>query len=249
MRRTIRIGCSGWHYDDWRGRFYPPDLPPARWLQAYADRFDCVEINNSFYRLPEKATFAGWRAQVPSRFLFAVKASRYLTHIRRLREPSPPLKRLLTRVQPLGTALGPLLYQLPPRWIPDRERLRTFLGALPRTAMIGGRRRRLRHVVEFRDPRGYDPEVLDLLRRHHVSLCVHDMPGSTPPRVVTGPLVYLRLHGYRARYGGSYPKPVLREWAAWLTDAASRTPALVFFNNDIGGRAVANAETLRELLA
>jgi uncharacterized protein YecE (DUF72 family) len=244
----VRVGCSGWHYRDWRGRVYPPDLPSSAWLQHYAQRFDCVEVNNSFYRLPEASTFEQWRTQVPARFTFAVKASRYLTHILRLRDPVDPLGRLLTRTAPLGATLGPILYQLPPRWMPERERLATFLRALPRTIAIGRRRRRLRHVIEFRDPRGYEPDVLRLLARHRVSVCVHDMEGSGSPRLVTGSLAYLRLHGFRARYGGSYPKAVLRDWAAWLRDIPARTPAFVFFNNDIHGHAVRNAETLRSLL-
>lgn len=244
----VRVGCSGWHYQDWRGRFYPSALPASEWLAWYARRFDCVELNNSFYRLPARAAFARWRAMVPARFTFAVKASRYLTHVRRLREPRPALRRLFQQARGLGAGLGPILYQLPPRWMPDPDRLAAFLEALPPALVIGGRRRRLHHVLEFRDPRGYAPDVVRLLARHRVSLCVHDMEGLASPRLITGGLAYVRLHGYGARYGGSYPAAVLRDWAGWLRGVSARRPAFVFFNNDVHGHAVANAGTLAALL-
>lgn len=238
------IGCSGWHYKSWRGRVYPMELPASEWLRTYASRFRTVEINNSFYRLPAEETFAAWRAQVPRGFLFAVKASRFLTHIKRLREPDEPLHRLLAHAAPLGPTLGPVLYQIPPRWIPDPERLETFLAALPRTPP--GSSRRLFHALEVRDPRGYEPWVLDLLRRYRVALCVHDMPGSAAPRVVTGPIAYVRFHGHAARYGGRYPDEVLDEWAAWLERVLSNgTDVFAYFNNDIDGHAVFDAERLR----
>jgi uncharacterized protein YecE (DUF72 family) len=244
---AVRVGCSGWHYRDWAGRVYPKDLPKDDWLAAYARRFDTVELNNSFYRLPEAAQFDRWRRQVPDRFTFAVKASRYLTHFKRLIDPEEPLERLLTRARHLGTALGPVLYQLPPGWVPPADRFERFLSLLPRRA--SGRGRELQHVVEFRDPRCYAPDILAALAHHDVALCVHDMPGSTSPRLVTGPLVYLRLHGYGARYGGSYPDEVLRDWAAWLTEAARGRPAYVYFNNDRHAHAVGNAATLMQLVS
>jgi len=244
----VRVGCSGWHYRDWRGRLYPADAPTSEWLGLYSRRFECVEINNSFYRLPERSTFARWRDTVPARFVFAVKASRYLTHILRLRDPKPALDRFLKRVRALDGTLGPLLYQIPPRWMPDEQRLAAFLAALPRTLLVDGRRRHLRHVLEFRDPRGYEPAVLQMLEHYGVALCVHDMEGSESPRTVTGPLVYVRLHGYAARYGGSYPTTVLEDWATWLRAVSMRRPTFVFFNNDRQGHAVVNASTLRELV-
>jgi uncharacterized protein YecE (DUF72 family) len=244
-----RVGCSGWHYKSWRGRVYPESMPPSRWLETYATLFDCVEINNSFYRLPEASTFAEWRVRTPAGFLFAVKASRYLTHMLRLTRPAEPLARLLDRVAGLGPRLGPLLYQLPTGWLPDERRLQSFLEALPASIPMGRRSRRLHHVIEFRDERCYSPSIYRLLERHGVSMCVHDMGGSESPRIIIGPLAYLRLHGYGRRYGGSYPPTILREWARWLRQAAADRAALAFFNNDIDGRAVENARTLRQLLA
>jgi uncharacterized protein YecE (DUF72 family) len=243
----FRIGCSGWHYRHWAGRVYPRDLPTERWLQTYAQRFDTVELNNSFYRLPEADQFDRWRSQVPREFEFAVKASRFLTHFKRLIDPEEPLDRLLSRAKHLGTALGPLLYQLPPGWVPPLDRFERFLSRLPRR--ITPRGPALRHAVEFRDPRAYVTDVLDLLARYDVALCLHDMSGSASPRTIIGPFVYVRFHGFDARYGGSYPRPVLADWAAWLRDDTGSREVYVYFNNDRDAHAVENAETLRAVLA
>jgi uncharacterized protein YecE (DUF72 family) len=223
-------------------------VPPAAWLREYATRFPTVEINNSFYRLPSAETFASWRTQVPRGFLFSVKASRFLTHIKRLREPHEPLERLLSHARPLGPTLGPILYQLPPRWFPDADRLRTFLEALPERPAPTSRYR-LRHVIEFREPRGYEPWVLELLDEYNVALCMHDMPGSESPLLTIGPIVYLRLHGYGKKYGGSYPDEVLVEWGEWLVDAmAGGRECFVYFNNDMNGFAVHDANRLRAIV-
>ncbi|HEX6473837.1 MAG TPA: DUF72 domain-containing protein, partial [Candidatus Limnocylindria bacterium] len=145
-RATVRIGCSGWQYRHWRGRFYPRGVPTDRWLEHYAAIFDTVELNNSFYRLPQADTFAAWARRTPDGFLFAVKASRYLTHLKRLRDPREPLDRLWSRAERLGDRLGPMLYQLPPRWHRDLDRLERFSAALPS---------RRRQAIEFRDPSWY----------------------------------------------------------------------------------------------
>jgi uncharacterized protein YecE (DUF72 family) len=239
------IGCSGWHYRSWKGIVYPVELSTDKWLRAYTRWFPTVELNNSFYRLPSEETFAGWRRQVPRGFQFGVKASRFLTHIKRLREPDEPLNRLLTHARPLGPTLGPILYQIPPRWFPDAERLETFLAALPQR-LTPTSRRRLHHVLEMRDPRGYEPWVLDLLSQYGVTLCAHDMPGSETPLLTVGPIMYVRFHGYGVKYGGSYPDEVLDEWAAWIRRAlATGRDAYAYFNNDINGYAVYDAERLR----
>ena len=239
------IGCSGWHYKSWKGLVYPAELSSGDWLHAYARWFPTVELNNSFYRLPSEATFAGWRRQVPRGFLFAVKASRFLTHIKRLRDPEEPVDRLLTHAKTLGPTLGPILYQIPPRWFPDADRLETFLAALPQR-LTPTSRPRLHHVLEVRDPRGYEPWVVDLLRQYGVTLCVHDMVGSESPLLTVGPIVYVRFHGYGTKYGGSYPDEVLDEWASWIRRALTTgRDAYVYFNNDINGYAVYDAERLR----
>jgi uncharacterized protein YecE (DUF72 family) len=236
----VRVGCSGWQYKHWRGNFYPTELRLKHWLEHYASIFDTVEVNNSFYRLPEAATFAAWAARAPAGFLFAVKASRYLTHMKKLKEPEEPVDRFFGRARSLGRRLGPVLYQLPPRWTLDLERLSHFLGILPRDAV---------HVIEFRDPSWYTSEVYALLERHAVSLCLHDMPGSATGRLRVGPHVYLRFHGASGRYDGSYPDAQLADWAAWLQQSArDGNDAYVYFNNDMGGHAPRNALVLRRHL-
>jgi uncharacterized protein YecE (DUF72 family) len=240
-RGRARVGCSGWQYKHWRGDFYPADLPQARWFEHYAARFDTVEINNSFYRLPERETFAKWAQRAPMRFLFAVKASRFLTHMKKLKDPEEPLDRLFSRMRALGKHLGPVLYQLPPGWKLDLDRLTHFVRALPRDA---------RHVVEFREPSWYAPEVLRVLDRHGVALCLHDMPGSATGRQRVGPFVYVRFHGATSKYGGGYSEDRLRGWAEWLNaqrDAGA--DVFAYFNNDVGGHAPRDAVTLRRLMA
>ena len=236
---AIRIGCSGWQYRHWRGDFYPVELSASRWLEHYAAKFDTVEINNTFYRLPEAPTFGAWRRRVPNGFLFAVKASRYLTHMKKLKDPRDPLARLFTRAKRLGPALGPVLYQLPPRWPVDLERLESFLGALPRG---------YRHAIEFRDATWYRDSVFGLLERFSVALCLHDMAGSASGRLAVGPFTYVRFHG-TAKYSGSYPDAALKEWAEWLAQRIQEGKAVfAYFNNDTGGHAPRDAVRLREMI-
>src|SRR3954462_9671522 len=189
----IRIGCSGWQYRHWRGDFYPADLPQGRWLEYYASHFDTVEVNNSFYKLPAEGLFAGWRQRVPSRFLFAVKASRYLTHMKKLKDPDEPLEKIFSRASELQHKLGPVLYQLPPQFQLNMERMTAFLDALPSS-------RRLKHAIEFRHPSWYTDEVMGALDRYNVAMCLHDMRGSETPRESVAGFVYVRFHGATGRY-------------------------------------------------
>ena len=235
-----RVGCSGWQYRHWRGEFYPAGLPQTQWFEYYAARFDTVEINNSFYRLPERATFVAWARRAPLRFEFAVKASRFLTHMKKLKDPEEPLDRLFTRMRGLGARLGPVLYQLPPNFKRDVERLRAFVALLPRDA---------RHVMEFRDPSWYSADIFDLLDRGGVALCLHDMPGSSTGPLRVGPFVYIRFHGSGARYGGGYSRERLESWAEWLREQRrAGADVYAYFNNDIGGHAPRDAVTLRSCL-
>lgn len=241
MRRTVRVGCSGWDYPHWRGVLYPDDLPRAAWFARYAARFDTVEINSTFYRLPSAAVVDRWRAQAPAGFTYALKASRYLTHMRKLGRPEGPLDRLLAVARGLGEHLGPILYQLPPRWRLDLARLDRFLAALPSG---------YRHVLEVRDPTWLVDDVRTRLGAAGVGFCVHDAPGIDVPRWVTGPLVYLRLHGAREGLEDGYPDRLLDDWAAWLAGVAKPSrPAFVYFNNDAHGHAVADALRLAARLA
>jgi uncharacterized protein YecE (DUF72 family) len=237
---SARVGCSGWQYKHWRGDFYRTDIPVSRWFEHYASIFDTVEINNSFYRLPERETFAKWGQRAPMRFLFAVKASRFLTHMKKLKDPEEPLDRLFTRMRALGRHLGPVLYQLPPGWKLDRARLEHFLQALPRNA---------RHVIEFREPSWYTDDVLQLLTRHRVALCLHDMKGSATGQQRVGPFVYVRFHGASGTYSGGYSADRLGRWAEWLrAQMAQGTDVYAYFNNDVGGHAPRDAVTLRHFL-
>lgn len=236
----IRVGCSGWEYKHWRGDFYPAELPRTRWFEHYTATFNTVEINNTFYRLPEEETFAQWNARAPRGFLYAVKASRFLTHMKKLKDPEEPIDRLFSRMAPLRSHLGPVLYQLPPGWKLDRARLEHFLQALPKG---------VRHAIEFREPSWYADGVREMLERHRVALCLHDMEGCATGRDRVGPFVYLRFHGVTGRYSGGYSDERLRSWAEWLhQQRLNGTDIYAYFNNDVGGHAPRNAVTLRRLL-
>ena len=237
---SARVGCSGWQYKHWRGDFYPADLPQRQWFERYASVFDTVEINNTFYRLPEESTFANWAERAPGGFLFAVKASRFLTHMKKLKDPEEPIDRFFSRARALRRHLGPVLYQLPPGWKLDHERLEHFLQVLPK---------HVRHVLEFREPSWYSDDVYALLQRHRVGLCLHDMPGSATGRLRVGPFVYVRFHGASGKYGGSYSEDRLTVWADWLLgQMKGGADVYAYFNNDVGGHAPRDALTLRRLL-
>jgi uncharacterized protein YecE (DUF72 family) len=236
----VRIGCSGWQYRHWRGNFYPADLPQSRWLEYYAGRFDTVEINNTFYRLPDAATFAAWGRRAPKKFVYAVKASRYLTHMKKLKDPDAPLELFFSRAVRLERAFGPVLYQLPPRWPLNIARFDSFLKALPR---------RRRHAIEFREPSWYADDVLALMARRRVALCLHDMAGSASGLRAVGPFVYVRFHGPQ-KYGGRYPDDTIERWSEWLADRAKEGKKVyAYFNNDTGGHAPRDAVRLRTSIA
>jgi uncharacterized protein YecE (DUF72 family) len=238
MTAEVRIGCSGWQYKHWRGDFYPAELPAGRWFGHYARTFDTVEINNTFYRLPEAATFDTWREQAAANFLYAVKASRFLTHMKKLKDPEDPLARFFDNATHLGPRLGPILYQLPPRWPVNLERLEHFLRALPK---------RQRHTIEFREPSWYDERVYALLHKYKVALCLHDMRGSESPRIVPGRFIYVRFHFGSQKYGGRYDDRRLDEWADWLAErCAEGLDVFAYFNNDVGGHAPRDAVRLRD---
>ena len=245
MPGRLLVGTSGWVYPHWRGVLYPPGLAARDWLPYYAERFATVEINNSFYRLPAKAAFRGWRAAVPPSFTFAVKASRYLTHLKRLREPRAPLDRLLRRLRPLGPSLGPVLFQLPRHVHHDARRLDTFLRALARQRLVPG----LRATLEVRHASWLTPAATDRLAAAGVALCFHDARVQPGPGPVTADFVNVRRHGTTRRLRGSYTESMLRADAAriraWL---ARDLDVYVYFNNDGGGMAVRNAERLLSIL-
>jgi uncharacterized protein YecE (DUF72 family) len=243
--RRVHVGCSGWQYKHWRGDFYPAELPQARWFAHYALSFDTVEINNSFYRLPPGETFMNWREQAPRRFIYAVKASRFLTHMKKLKEPYDPLVRFFENARELGGRLGPVLYQLPPNWPLNLERLEVFLqtlSAVEADLKVGP----LRHAIEFREPSWYDDRVFALLEQHRVALCLHDMEGSATGQIAVGPFVYVRYHFGDRKYGGAYDDERLDAWSRWLSrQAAAGRDVYAYFNNDTGGHAPRDAIRLR----
>jgi uncharacterized protein YecE (DUF72 family) len=242
-RGRARIGCSGWSYRDWRGVVYPADLPARGWFASYAERFDTVEINNTFYRLPDVATVEGWAAQAPADFSYAVKVGQYGSHRRKLRDPQAWLPNHLDRVSHLGAHLGPNLIQLPPRWRRDVPRLDDLLAIAPPT---------MRWAVELRDPSWLHDDVFDVLARHDAALCIHDLLADHPFERTTD-WTYLRFHGprarddpYRGRYGGRRLWRPARRLEAWLAEGCD---VYAYFNNDHEGHAVADATWLRDRLA
>jgi uncharacterized protein YecE (DUF72 family) len=241
MAASTYIGTSGWHYDHWVGAFYPQDLPDAAFLEYYAGYFESAEINNSFYRLPDKNTLIRWREAVPEGFLFSVKASRYLTHMKKLKDPREPVERLFDRVSVLGTSLGPILFQLPPRWRSNPERLEGLLEILPEDH---------RYAFEFRDPSWFDGEVYALLAKHEAALCVYDLGGRTSPKEVTADFAYVRLHGPDGPYRGRYGARRLAVWAgtfsAWLEEGLD---VYCYFDNDEAGYATQDALGLQQMMA
>lgn len=233
-----------------RGPVYPSDVPARLWFEHYAARFDTVEINNSFYRLPEPATFAAWRERAPADFLYAIKASRFLTHLKRLKEPEEPVTRLFEHARELGGKFGPTLYQLPANFHLNLERLETFLAILPRTlGEIGGQpcARALQHTMEFRHPSWYVDETYAVLKAHDVALCIHDKAGAAITSPIDGPFLYVRFHGPGGRYFGRYERRRIADWADRLAEQwRGGRDVYAYFNNDPQGMAVFNAEELRE---
>lgn len=233
----ILVGTSGWQYRDWRGRFYPTELPQRRWLAHFSERFPVVEINNTFYMLPKEETFVRWRQESADGFLFVVKASRYITHIRRLRDCREPLKLFWSRCRRLGAKLGPVLFQLPPTFRADLPLLERFIGLLPSA---------MRAAFEFRHPTWDSNETRDLLEGTGCALVLPDRPGWRVPDVVTGGWGYVRFHQGQPGASG-YRRAKLRRFAERIA-AWDAEETYVFFNNDPGGAAVRDAATLTELL-
>lgn len=235
----LQIGTSGWVYPHWRERFYPRGLPQTRWLEYFTEHFSTVEVNNSFYRLPSAEVFTSWRERTPPGFIFTVKASRFITHVKRLRDSAQALALFMDRAAHLGPKLGPVLFQLPPRFPVDLERLDAFLRALPR---------RIRPVMEFRDRSWHVPEVFELLQERGSAYCIMVAPKLLCRPVVTAGMLYVRFHSP----GGLSPafgRRRLRKWAETIGGLMRRAgEGWVYFNNDAQGAAIDDARLLRSLL-
>jgi uncharacterized protein YecE (DUF72 family) len=237
----IHIGTSGWSYDHWKGPFYPEQLPGSRMLDYYAQRLHSVEINSSFYRLPQQQTLQHWYDCTPDGFRFAVKASRYITHRKKLREPCDTVPGLLDRVSSLGDKLGPILFQLPPHWHFNGKRLGDFLDTLSNE---------FRYAFEFRDRSWINEHTCELLSQHAAAFCMYELDGFLSPQTVTTDFIYVRLHGPGAAYQGSYDEQTLAGWAeafsSWAHDGRS---IHCYFDNDQQGYAVQNALRLQAMFS
>lgn len=236
----VRVGTSGWHYASWRGPFYPDAMKPKDFLSFYMSRFSTTELNNPFYRMPTEAAVECWRDSTPDDFLFTWKASRFITHMIKLKNAENSLKMLFDRAEILGPKLGPILFQLPPSLHADRERLANFLGLLP-----SGHR----YTFEFRHPSWYEAPIFDLLREYDVSLCLSDHAKAPAPWEVTASFVYIRGHGPSGWYWGSYSDETLRKWAddivRWRNEGRA---VFCYFDNDIKSAAPEDARRLLDLL-
>ena len=235
------IGTSGWHYEHWRELFYPEKLAKPNWLEFYAQHFNTVELNNSFYRLPSEKAFINWRESSSGGFVFAVKVSRFITHIKRLKDVEESVQNFLARADSLQDKFGPLLYQLPPTMKRSDETLETFLSILPR---------QYRHVFEFRHESWLDDDVFNILKRYGVGLCVFDMPDFTCPVLATADFAYVRFHGSTGLYWSCYNDEELSSWARKIAEIGKNLRAVyIYFNNDAGAYAIRNAKTLAMFLA
>lgn len=240
MAAKCYIGTSGWVYQHWRGRFYPDGLPQVEWFEFYAKHFDTVELNNSFYHLPQETTFINWHKRSPGDFIFSVKASRFITHIKRLRGCKEPAELFLKRAKLLKTKLGPILFQFPPHWQCQPQRLEDFLKLLPKNK---------RFVFEFRDPSWFNEKIYSFLKKKKFAFCQFDMPQLVTPEVLTADFTYIRMHGALSLYGGDYPQQKLNALASRIRKYLKKNlDVYVYFNNDSCAYAVKNAKQLKQLL-
>lgn len=237
----LRIGTSGWSYHHWQGLFYPEKLPSGRWLEYYCQHFDTVELNSSFYHLPKLATFENWQKRTPENFLFSVKGSRFISHILKLNGAREPLQNLLDNTSGLKEKLGPILFQLPPNFGLDTERLKKFAKILSTDQ---------RFAFEFRHESWFCDEVYNLLRKNNLALAISDTPKYPLIFETTADFVYVRLHGHKVLYASKYSEAELQKWAekvkGWLADDLE---VFVYFDNDANANAIQNAQELKTLLS
>ena len=236
----IHIGTSGWHYKHWKEIFYPKGMKEPQFLEYYLKFFSTVEINNSFYRLPPGETFQHWKEAVPEKFLFAVKGSRFITHMKKLSDPVASLDGFLTNVRHLGDRLGVILFQLPPGWKLNAERLNAFAAALPKD---------FRYAFEFRNQTWYDESVYEILRSYNLAFCIYEIEHHLSPVITTANFVYVRLHGPEGKYAGNYSDSVLRNWAhKCIYWSEQGKDVFLYFDNDQLAYAAFNAIRIKELL-
>jgi uncharacterized protein YecE (DUF72 family) len=237
---AIHIGTSGWHYRHWKGPFYPEKLAASKMLEYYAQHFDTVELNNTFYRLPIETGVENWRSSSPPGFCFAAKGSRFLTHMKKLKDPEIGLERFFERIDLLRPKLGPIVFQLPPFWEVDEQRLEGFLRALPK---------RHRYAFEFRNPTWHNDRIHRILRKHNAAFCIFEIAGFASEFPITADFTYIRLHGPGGAYQGSYSRETLQQWADRIDVWRKELRAVyIYFDNDQAGYAVENALTLKSVI-
>ena len=244
-KNKLHIGTSGFSYPHWEnGVFYPKDLPKAKQLEYYSQHFNTVEMNYPFYRLPSAKNFSNWKKKVPKGFVFAVKVSRYITHIKKLHQSKTAWRTFLERALHLEDKLGPFLFQLPPNWKFDLERLKEFIE------MVRGTDKKYRFVLEFRHPSWFSENVYQLLKKYkNISLCLADSPQWPFKEIITGNFVYIRMHGGKVLYTSNYSEKELKKWAEKIKKYLKQNlDVYVYFNNDALGFAVENAKILNRLL-
>jgi len=237
----IRIGTSGWSYAHWVGPFYPENMAGRRFLHYYSQHLQSVEINNTFYHLPVRDTLETWKQETPNEFIFACKGSRFITHMKKLKDPLPSTKRFFETIDVLGDKLGPILFQLPHRWKVNPERLENFLERLPSAYRL---------AFEFRDESWFGPPTYEILAKHQAAFCVYHLAGRWSPHEMTADFVYIRLHGPNGPYQGSYDEATLQTWAKnCVMWARSGKDVYGYFDNDEKGYAVKDAMKLKNMLA
>lgn len=238
----VHIGTSGWHYKHWIGKFYPDGTKPPQFRDHYLKHFKTVELNSPFYHLPSFETFKGWREATPSDFIFAVKASRFITHMKKLKEPQTSFDNFIKNADGLEEKLGPILFQLPPGWAFNEERFRDFLDVLPKNSY--------RYTFEFRNHTWYNDTVCELLEKNNISFCIYELEYHQSPQLVTADFVYVRLHGPETKYAGNYSYKTMEYWAEKCQEWQNQNKDIyIYFDNDQDAYAAFNAQTLINLVA
>ena len=239
--KQIMIGTSGWMYKHWKGKFYPEDIAFSKFLDFYAQQFNTVEVNGTFYKLPETKTFQKWYEETPDNFLFSIKANRYLTHMKKLKNAEDSLKLFLERVAALKSKLGPILFQLPPSWNCNYDRLHKFVNLLPE---------KLKYCFEFRNPTWINNDVIELLKQFNIAFCIYDLAGYSTEKIVTADFIYIRLHGAgEEAYIGNYDTKALTNWSSFIVDQAKKGKEIYcYFDNDLNAYAPQNAMALRQII-
>ncbi len=236
----VHIGTSGWHYQHWKGPFYPSDINDRKMLDYYQTHFKTAEINNTFYQLPAAKTLVEWRESVPEDFIFSVKASRYITHMKKLKDPREPVNNFLARIEALNPKLGPILFQLPPRWGCNPQRLTNFLEVLPDDKA---------YIFEFRDSSWFNDQVYRALEEKACAFCIYDLDRELSPKVVTADFIYIRLHGPQAPYQGQYSDGTLAGWAKDFDKWTEKGKEIYcYFDNDQAGYAASDALKLKKMI-